>query len=199
MNKEGHPLKNAEATKERILEAAMEEFSSYGIAGARVDRIAKNAGCNKNMIYIYFENKETLFTTVLQNNLTRVYEESFTPDDLPGYAARVFDFAISHPDLFRLMAWYGLEQKVVNLTERASVQQKKIKQLLNAQSAGLVGTTFTPGFLLTAIMALATAWTPTNPFGPSYDPDGVKKPSETRDAIAKVISLITKGEEGISN
>lgn len=193
-------MKNAEATKERILEAAMEEFSSYGIAGARVDRIAKNAGCNKNMIYIYFENKETLFTTVLQNNLTRVYEEtSFTPDDLPGYAARVFDFAISHPDLFRLMAWYGLEQKVVNLTERASVQQKKIKQLLNAQSAGLVGTTFTPGFLLTAIMALATAWTPTNPFGSSYDPDGVKKPSETRDAIAKVISLITKGEEGISN
>jgi hypothetical protein len=28
----------AEATKARILEAAMEEFSSYGIAGARGDR-----------------------------------------------------------------------------------------------------------------------------------------------------------------
>jgi AcrR family transcriptional regulator len=200
MNKEGLPLKNAEATKERILEAALEEFSSYGIAGARVDRIAKNAGCNKNMIYIYFENKETLFTTVLLNNLTRVYEEiNFTPEDLPGYAARVFDFAISHPELFRLMAWYGLEQRVVNLTERASVQQKKIKQLMNAQSAGQVGTTFTPGFLLTAIMALATAWTPTNPFGPSYDPNALKTPNETREAIAKAVSLLAKGEEGISN
>jgi AcrR family transcriptional regulator len=193
-------LKNAEATKERILEAAMEEFSSYGIAGARVDRIAKNAGCNKNMIYIYFENKETLFTTVLQNNLTRVYEEiTFTPNDLPGYAARVFDFAMAHPDLFRLMAWYGLEQKVDNLTERASVQQKKIKELMNAQSAGLVGTTFTPGFLLTAIMALATAWTPTNPFGPSYDPNALKTPNKTREAIAKGVSLLTKDEESISN
>ncbi|MFD0695460.1 TetR family transcriptional regulator [Paenibacillus sp. GCM10027628] len=193
-------MRNAEATKERILEAAMEEFSSYGIAGARVDRIAKNAGCNKNMIYIYFENKETLFTTVLQNNLTRVYEEiTFTPDDLPGYAARVFDFAMAHPDIFRLMTWYGLEQKVVNLTERASVQQKKIKEVMNAQNAGLVGTTFTPGFLLTAIMALATSWTETNPFGPSYDPNALKTPNETREAIGKAVSLMIKVDEGNSN
>lgn len=184
---------NAEETKERILEAAMEEFSSYGIAGARVDRIAKNAGCNKNMIYIYFESKEALFTTVLRDNLTRVYEEiTFTPDDLPGYAARVFDFAMTHPDLYRLMAWYGLEQKVINLTERTAVQQRKIKEVMDAQSAGLVGTTFTPGFLLTAIMALATAWTAINPFGPSYEPNALKQPNETRTAIAKVVSLITK-------
>jgi AcrR family transcriptional regulator len=80
----------------------MAEFSTYGIAGARVDRIAKTAGCNKNLIYIYFENKETLFSTILQKHLTRVYEDlSFTPDDLPGYAARVFDFAMAHPDLMR--------------------------------------------------------------------------------------------------
>lgn len=185
-------MRNAEATKERILDAAMEEFSSYGLAGARVDRIAKNAGCNKNLIYIYFENKETLFITVLQKHLTSVYEEiAFTPEDLPGYAARVFDFAMAHPELFRLMAWYGLEQKNVHLTDRASVQQKKIKEVMNAQSAGLVGTTFTPGFLLTAIMALATAWTDTNPFGPSYAPDALKTPNDTREAIAKAVSLIT--------
>jgi AcrR family transcriptional regulator len=71
---------NAEATKERILKAAMAEFSAYGIAGARVDRIANTAGCNKNLIYIYFENKETLFTTVLEKNILRVYEDlAFNP------------------------------------------------------------------------------------------------------------------------
>jgi AcrR family transcriptional regulator len=186
-------LGNADETKERILEAAMEEFSSYGIAGARVDRIAKNAGCNKNMIYIYFENKETLFTTVLRNNLTRVYEEiTFTPDDLPGYAARVFDFAMTHPDLYRLMAWYGLEQKTIIINERIAVQQKKIKEVMDAQNAGLVGTAFTPGFLLTAIMALATAWTAVNPFGPSYEPNALKLPNETKAAIIKAVRLITE-------
>src|SRR5690242_10400109 len=104
-------MRNAEATREKILEAAMAEFSAYGIAGARVDRIAQAAGCNKNLIYIYFENKETLFTTVLEKHLTRAYEDlPFTPDDLPGYATRVFDLAMANSDLMRLMAWFSLEQ-----------------------------------------------------------------------------------------
>src|SRR5882757_7345434 len=97
-------MRNAEATRERILEAAMAEFSAHGIAGARVDRIARTAECNKNLIYIYFENKETLFTTVLERHLLRVYEDfAFTPEDLPGHATRVFDFAMANPDLMRLM------------------------------------------------------------------------------------------------
>jgi hypothetical protein len=38
------------------------------------------------------------FTTVLEKNLLRVYEDlAFTPDDLPGYAGRVFDFAMANP------------------------------------------------------------------------------------------------------
>ncbi|WAH37255.1 TetR family transcriptional regulator [Alicyclobacillus dauci] len=189
-------MRNAEATKERILEAALEEFSSYGIAGARVDRIAKNAGCNKNLIYVYFENKETLFTTVLEKHLTRVYEENpFTPEDLPGYAVKVFDWAMTHPHIVRLMTWHSLEQKTDNLTERTSVRDKKLQAIMDAQNNGLIGTTFTPGFLMTAIMALATAWTPTHPFGTSHDPDAENHSRETREAIARAVSLISKGEE----
>ena len=37
-------MRNAEASRERILDAALAEFSAYGIAGARVDRIAQAAG-----------------------------------------------------------------------------------------------------------------------------------------------------------
>jgi hypothetical protein len=55
-----------------------------------------------------------------------------------------------------------------------------------ADHSGLVGTTFTPGFLLTAIMALATAWTATNPFGPSLDPDAAKMPNH---AIKPIFAL----------
>ncbi len=143
----------------------MAEFSAHGIAGARVDRIAKAAGCNKNLIYIYFENKETLFTTTLQRHLARVYEDvPFTPDDLPGYAARVFDFAMAHPDLMRLMAWFGLEQKADSPAERGTALDAKVAALMKAQKAGQVGTAFSPVFLLTAITALATAWTAVNPF-----------------------------------
>ncbi|WP_219218145.1 TetR/AcrR family transcriptional regulator [Paenibacillus sp. S150] len=60
-------------------------LGSFGIAGTRVERTAKTAGFNKNLIYVYFENKETLLTTVLQKYLDRAFDAiPFTPDDLPG-------------------------------------------------------------------------------------------------------------------
>jgi len=185
-------MRNAEATRERILEAAMAEFSAYGIAGARVDRIAKTAGCNKNLIYIYFESKETLFTTILQKHLMRMYEElPFTPDDLPGYAVRAFDFAMAHPDLMRLMAWSGLEQRAGGQAERAASWDKKVAALLKAQEAGQLRTTFSPSFLLIAVITLATAWTAANPFGLSLDPDAATRPAALRASIADAVRLIS--------
>jgi AcrR family transcriptional regulator len=41
---------DAEATKRRLLDAARDEFAAYGIAGARVDRIAEAAQANKAQI-----------------------------------------------------------------------------------------------------------------------------------------------------
>ena len=55
---------NADETRRRLLEAATAEFAANGIAGARVDRIAANAGCNKQAIYAYFESKDGLFEAV---------------------------------------------------------------------------------------------------------------------------------------
>src|ERR1700757_214942 len=129
-------MRNAAATKERILAAALAEFSAYGIAGARVDRIAQAARCNKNLIYIYFTDKETLFATVLRKHLMRIHEEQpFTPDDLPGYAAKVFDWAQANPDLMRLLAWSGLE-KAKGPAERGATLDAKLAALAEAQDAG---------------------------------------------------------------
>jgi len=190
---------NAEATRERILAAAMAEFSAYGVAGARVDRIAKAAQCNKNLIYIYFDNKETLFTTVLSKNLLRVYEEQvFTPDDLPGYAARIFDFAMANPDLMRLMAWSSLEQSVQTPPARGAARDSKVVELAKGQAAGEIGTAFPPDFLLTVIMTLATAWTAASPFGPSLAPKSAEHPDELRKNVAAAVAAIvsTKNETG---
>jgi AcrR family transcriptional regulator len=185
-------MRNAEATRERILDAAMAEFAAYGIAGARVDRIATAAGCNKNLIYIYFENKETLFLTVLQKNLARIYEAMpLTPDDLPGYAARLFDFAMAHPDLMRLMAWFGLEQRGEGAPQRSASFEAKAAALAKAQQDGAVGSAFSPAFLLTAIMALATAWTAANPFGSSLEPGALQHKDALRRAVAKAVGLLS--------
>ena len=105
-------MRSSEVTRERILQAATEEFARYGVAGARVDRIARKAAGNKNLMYMYFGSKERLFNAVLERHLTEVYESvPFTPEDLPGYAGRLFDFSMDHPDLVRLLSWFGLEQR----------------------------------------------------------------------------------------
>lgn len=184
-------MRNAELSREKILAAALREFSDYGIAGARVDRIAKAAGCNKNLIYIYFESKEALFETILRKHLTRIYEElHFTPDDLPDYAARIVDFAMANPDLMRLLAWFGLEQKVGSPAERSASAKDKVAALAIAQAEGTVSAAFPPAFLLTVIMSISTAWTAVNPFGPSFDQEGVEDLAALRQRVAQVVRLL---------
>lgn len=183
----------AEITKERILAAALAEFSAYGVAGARVDRIAQTAGCNKNLIYVYFENKETLFTTVLEKHLSRVYSDNpITPDDLPGYAGRVFDFAMRTPDLIRLMAWSNLEAQAAKPAERAKVHSSKIAELAAAQADGKLDAGLSPDFILTAVMTLATAYTAANPLGQDLSSASTKTKAELRHHVTEAIRLLTE-------
>jgi AcrR family transcriptional regulator len=183
---------NAEETKARILQAAFAEFSAYGIAGARVERIATAAGCNKNLLYIYFDSKEKLFTTVLEQNLQRVYDDlDFIPDNLPGFAASVFDFAMSHPDLMRLMLWSSLEQQAGTIATRRNAQDSKVAAIDSAQADGRLGDGFAPGFLLTVIMAIATGWSAASPFGVTLNPQAADNPEELRKSITSAIELLT--------
>ena len=59
-------VRDANATRGRILDAARREFARLGYGGARIDTIAERARANKRMIYHYFGGKEALFTAVLE-------------------------------------------------------------------------------------------------------------------------------------
>src|SRR5262249_57954896 len=77
--------RDAEATRARILDAAEAEFATYGIAGARVDRIAETAPANKALIYKYFGTKDELFDAVFAARaLAFVDQAEFAATDLPG-------------------------------------------------------------------------------------------------------------------
>jgi AcrR family transcriptional regulator len=188
-------MQNAEATRERILDAALAEFSAYGVAGARVDRIAKTAGCNKNLIYIYFVNKEMLFTTVLQRHLSRVYEDlPFTPEDLPGFAGRVFDFAVDHPDVLRLLAWSTLEQSTEAPPTRAATHDSKVEAIAAEQQAGRMTTRFSAAFLMTTVMALATSWSPAFPHGAALHPGAKLDNEKLRASVVQAVALLTAAD-----
>ncbi len=51
---------------QEILEAAFVEFSRNGYAATTLDQIAERAGVTKGTIYVYFENKEHLFISMVR-------------------------------------------------------------------------------------------------------------------------------------
>lgn len=55
--------------EEKILDAALDVFSTYGFRGATVDQIAVRAGMSKPNLLYYFRRKQDIYTAVLTRTL----------------------------------------------------------------------------------------------------------------------------------
>lgn len=56
------------ARPQEILTAALGVFAQKGYAGTRMDDIAQQAGVTKGTIYLYFENKEAVFKSLVRES-----------------------------------------------------------------------------------------------------------------------------------
>ena len=93
---------NPEKTRESILQAAIVEFVSQGLAGARVDAIAERTQTSKRMIYYYFNSKEQLYVEVLEKLYgdIRSTEANMHLDELDPMIGlrRLVEFTFDHHD-----------------------------------------------------------------------------------------------------
>jgi AcrR family transcriptional regulator len=156
------------ATKAKFLDAAFAEFVEHGLAGARVDRIAAAAGANKQAIYAYFGSKEALFDAVLGNRLGILADAvPLTPDDLPGYAAALFDYLLDNPGYMRLTMWKRLERPHAS-AEEVAAYSRKVGQLEAALALDRAG----PAAIDLVMLAIsaASAWAMTTPEIRNLDP-----------------------------
>lgn len=103
--------RDPEATRRSILASARAEFSAHGLAGARVDRIAANAGCNKERIYSGFGDKEELYRRVLGDMLEEMRLATIVElqEDIAHYVRKSHDFFRANPSLLRMLLWESLE------------------------------------------------------------------------------------------
>lgn len=147
------------ATRMRLLEAATAEFRARGLAGARVDRIAAEAGANKQAIYAYFGSKDALFDAVLETRIGILADSvPFTADDLPGYIGALFDHFIEDPALVRLAQWKALERPEASVAELESHRTKA------GDLAQAVGEDAERGMdILMLTLSMAQAWHTTAP------------------------------------
>ena len=152
-------VRNATATKQRLLQAASDEFAAHGIAGARVDRIADTAQANKQLIYAYFGSKDGLFDAALTDSCSALMDTvPFDADDIPGYVGRLFDYVVEHPAVFRLVTWAGLERPTTLAEFEAASYGAKLRAITEAQRNGTVDASLAPADLLALLIGLAGAW-----------------------------------------
>jgi AcrR family transcriptional regulator len=187
-------MSRAEATKGRILAAAAAEFSAYGIAGARVDRIANTAEANKNLIYVYFSSKDKLFDAVFDTYVVQVMDEvPFTADDLSGYAGRLFDFNQAHPELLRLATWPRLERGADADSGLAAVVESyryKLDSVAAQQQEGRIDPALSPSVLLSLVMAISAAWGSSSPSVVPPYPGRDNSPQACRAAIVDAVDRL---------
>jgi TetR/AcrR family transcriptional regulator len=99
------------ATVQRIVVAARKVFAKRGLAGARMDDIARVAGVNKALPYYYFRNKEELHRFVLETMIAQISAQMESPAVLsmdPPERVRAlvnltFDFVMRNPAYPRLI------------------------------------------------------------------------------------------------
>ncbi|MFC4630132.1 TetR family transcriptional regulator [Promicromonospora alba] len=151
-----------ESTKDRILTAATAEFARYGIAGARIDRLAKAARTSKERVYAHFRSKEELYRIVAAGQLAAAAEATrLDPADLPGYVGRMHDYLAAHPECYRLMVWGQLELDTESTPPDDAVRAAnaaKVEQLRDAQQSGLLDRAWDPVDVLALLNQIAWTW-----------------------------------------
>lgn len=147
--------RDAEATKARILEAAKREFAKNGLGGARVDVIAEKARANKRMIYHYFDSKEGLFQTILENAYVdiRTAEQKLNLDHLDPKAALerlvrfTWDYYLKNPEFITLVNSENLHRaKHLKKSEIVKVYSRKfVSMVTTILDRGVAAGVFRPG------------------------------------------------------
>jgi TetR/AcrR family transcriptional regulator len=108
----------SDQSRSRILDAAIQEFSENGLAGARTEQIAEAAGVNKALLYYYFQSKEGLYNAALEGVAQRVVASSLAVMDLDCTAGeRLVHFALNHFDRIHTQRTFQtlMQQEMIRL------------------------------------------------------------------------------------
>lgn len=64
--------------RQRLIDIALTSFSKYGYDKTRMEDIATTADVAKGTLYLYFKNKEDLFTAISERNIEKVKNHFIT-------------------------------------------------------------------------------------------------------------------------
>jgi AcrR family transcriptional regulator len=150
--------RNPERSRERLIDAAREEFAANGYAGARVDAIAKRAGLNKQLISHHFGGKRGLYRAV--EELGRAFPGgplAKSPSNLPVTLGNLFRSAQLDPQWVRFQLWEALEpaEELTEESARAQRLRDRVTWVRGQQEKGLLPADLDPELLVLTLFGMA--------------------------------------------
>lgn len=99
--------------KQKLLDAALEEFNAYGYEQASINRILHKAGMSKGQFYYHFKNKEALYFALMDFGVAQKLaffeslqlQEEFPQDIFSMFKMQIrygLAFALEHPEIYDL-------------------------------------------------------------------------------------------------
>ncbi len=171
-------VRDAERTREAILNAAEAAFAEHGFDGARIDSIARASGYNQSLLFQYFGDKLGLYVAVNKRAdrdinalgahvLAPLLEDETIVSDayrfrtfLETVIGVLFDYMLEHQHLTRIILWEQAEgwktfAKIFSQFETEDVDQ--IRALFaRARNVGLLRSDFDP--LIQLVVAEQMCW-----------------------------------------
>jgi TetR/AcrR family transcriptional regulator len=131
-----------EANEERILDAGLEAFSTYGFRGATVDQIAALAKMTKPNLLYYFRRKQDIYLAVLRRILERWLQPleqlnagGDPADEIAAYIDRKLELSRDSPKASRLFAMEIMQGAPM----LAPVLSGRLKKLVDEKAAVIEG------------------------------------------------------------
>jgi TetR/AcrR family transcriptional regulator len=151
--------RDAERSKQQLLDAAVIEFGTRGFSGARVSEIADRAGVNKQLISYYFGGKQGLYQAVTERwraGEPAIAEPAATLGELVAAYARE---SMAQPDLARLLIRQGVDQDTSagDEADQSTRFQQVLADIRKRQSDGELAADLDPAYAALALFAMSAA------------------------------------------
>lgn len=176
--------------------AARAEFAQHGLAGARVDRIARAAHASKERLYAHFGDKNALFRAVVEMDTVEFFRSiPLRPSAIADCVGDIFDLALRRPEQVRMNSWARLEGVALNepAFDGEPAVDRAVETIRIAQEQGYADPTWEPHDLLTLMFGIGLAWAHSpDPRAVTDDPDTIARRRAT--AIAAAARIVAAAQ-----
>ncbi|MDT8450253.1 MAG: TetR/AcrR family transcriptional regulator [Wenzhouxiangellaceae bacterium] len=185
--------RDAEATRARILDAALGLFAERGVADVSMRAIAERSEVTKSLIHHHFGSKEGLWDAVKEHAFARYADEQRAELEraevadaelLRNGVVNFFRFLQQNPWVVRLFAWAHLEGDPSCGRSDAELVRLGAERIRQGQQAGVFRDDVNPVNVVTHFVNVCTHWFEARTHHAQWD--GIGSDDEFLDDFLKV-------------